>query len=301
MEPWTIYFDGTTRKSGAGADIVLISPEKYMLPYSSTLTELCLNNMAEYQALIIGLQMALEIGVSLIEIYRDSKLIINQLSLQYDVKHEDLKPYFAYARQLMERFDSVMLEHVLRTENKRADALANLATALMMSDNEANVTTSHLIDEEDWRQPIIEYLEHGKLPKDSRHKTKGLDLVGLIKPKSSAGHSYILAATDYFSKWAEAIPLGEVKKENVANFIHTHIIYRYGIPHRIVTDNRRQFSNSTIDKLCEKFKFKQYKSSMYNAATNGLAKAFNKTLCNLVKKIVSKSKKNWQEIIDEAL
>ena len=37
---------------------------------------------------------------------------------------------------------------------------------------EANITTSHLINEEDWRQPIIEYLEHGKLPKDSRHKTE---------------------------------------------------------------------------------------------------------------------------------
>ncbi|KAA0065979.1 uncharacterized protein E6C27_scaffold62G00640 [Cucumis melo var. makuwa] len=137
VEPWTMYFDGAVRRSCAGADIVLISPEKHMFPYSFALAELCSNNVAEYQALIIGLQMALEIGVSFIEIYGDSKLIINQLSLQYDVKHEDLKQYFTYARQLMERFDSVMLEHVPRTENKRADALANLATALMMPDNVA--------------------------------------------------------------------------------------------------------------------------------------------------------------------
>ncbi|KAA0035659.1 uncharacterized protein E5676_scaffold455G00880 [Cucumis melo var. makuwa] len=155
-----------------------------MLLYSFALPELCSNNVAEYLALIIGLQMALEIEVSFMEIYGDSKLIINQLSLQYDVKHEDLKPYFAYARQFVERFDSVMLEHVPRTENKRADALANMATALTMSDDvalmplllsecqEANITTSHLIDEEDWRQPIIEYLEHGMLPKDSCHKTE---------------------------------------------------------------------------------------------------------------------------------
>ena len=51
------------------------------------------------------------------------------------MKHENLKSYFAYARQLMERFDSVMLEHVPRTENKRADTLANLATALTMPDD----------------------------------------------------------------------------------------------------------------------------------------------------------------------
>ncbi|XP_038882370.1 uncharacterized protein LOC120073636 [Benincasa hispida] len=93
----------------------------------------------------------------------------------------------------------------------------------------------------------------------------------------------------------------EAKKENVVDFIRTHIIYRYGIPHEIVMDNRRQFSNSLMDRLCEKFKFKQYKSSMYNTAANELAEAFNKTLCNLLKKIVSKSKRDWQEKIGEAL
>ncbi|TYK30008.1 uncharacterized protein E5676_scaffold587G00090 [Cucumis melo var. makuwa] len=79
------------RTSGVGAGIVLTSPEKHMLPYSFALAELCSNNVAKYQALIIGLQMTLEIGVSFIEIYGDSNLIINLLSLQYDVKHENLK------------------------------------------------------------------------------------------------------------------------------------------------------------------------------------------------------------------
>jgi len=47
---------------------------------------------------------------------------------------------------------------------------------------------------------------------------------------------YILAATNYFSKWAEAIALKEVKKDNVVDFIRTHIIFRYGVPRYIVTD-----------------------------------------------------------------
>ncbi|KAA0035686.1 uncharacterized protein E6C27_scaffold285G003870 [Cucumis melo var. makuwa] len=127
------------RRGGSGADIVLISLEKHMLPYIFGLAELCSNNVAEYQALIIGLQMALKIEVSFIEIYGDSKLIINQLSLQYDVKHEALKRYFTYARQLMERFDSVMLKHVFRIENKRADTLANFATALTPEDITLNI------------------------------------------------------------------------------------------------------------------------------------------------------------------
>ncbi|XP_070034843.1 uncharacterized protein [Nicotiana tomentosiformis] len=70
----------------------------------------------------------------------------------------------------------------------------------------------------------------------------GLDVVGPLQ-KSSGGHLYILAATDYFSKWAEAVALKE-----------------------------------------------QRNSSMYNVAANGLAEAFNKTLCNSLKKVVSKSK-----------
>ncbi|GKV14736.1 hypothetical protein SLEP1_g25561 [Rubroshorea leprosula] len=97
----------------------------------------------------------------------------------------------------------------------------------------------------------------------------GLDVIGPITPKSLAGHAYILAATDYFSKWVEAVPLRQVKKENVFDFI--------------------------------RFKFAQHFSSTYNAAVNGLAEAFNKTLCNILKKIVPKSKRDWHERIGEAL
>ncbi|TYJ96634.1 uncharacterized protein E5676_scaffold464G00480 [Cucumis melo var. makuwa] len=56
----------------------------------------------------------------------------------------------------------------------------------------------------------------------------GLYMVGPITPKSSTAHSYILAATDYSSKWVEAIPSRETKKDNVIDFIRTHIIYQYG-------------------------------------------------------------------------
>ena len=54
-------------------------------------------------------------------------------------------------------------------------------------------------------------------------------------------------------------------------------------------------------KLCEKFEFKQYNSSMYNGPANGLAETFNKTLGSLLKKVVSKTKRDWHERIGEAL
>ncbi|KAA0055869.1 uncharacterized protein E5676_scaffold943G00650 [Cucumis melo var. makuwa] len=158
-----------------------------------TLDELCSNNVAGYQALIISLQMASEFGIKYIEIFSNLKLIINQLSYQYEVKHQDLKPYFIYARRLMDRFDGIILEHIPRSENKKADVLANLATTLTVLEDipiniflcpkwivpsiesqyeDANMISVYAIDEEDWRQPIINYLEHGKLPTDPRHQAE---------------------------------------------------------------------------------------------------------------------------------
>ena len=98
------------------------------------LSELCSNNVAEYQALVLGLEMAIEMGIKDIEVYGDSKLIIYQLLVEYEVKKEDLIPYFRYAKQLMEKFDYISLKHVPRGENRQADALANLVATLAIND-----------------------------------------------------------------------------------------------------------------------------------------------------------------------
>ena len=58
----------------------------------------------------------------------------------------------------------------------------------------------------------------------------GMAVVGPINPPSSKGHRFILAITDYFSKWAEAIPLREVKAYDVIKFVKHHVIYRFGVP-----------------------------------------------------------------------
>ncbi|KAM2549289.1 hypothetical protein TB1_013673 [Malus domestica] len=63
--------------------------------------ELCFNNVAEYQSLIIGLQMAINMEIIALEIYGDSKLIINQLLTEYEVRKDDLVPYFRLATQLL--------------------------------------------------------------------------------------------------------------------------------------------------------------------------------------------------------
>jgi hypothetical protein len=55
----------------------------------------------------------------------------------------------------------------------------------------------------------------------------GIDLIGQINPPSSNGHKFVLLATNYFTKWVEAIPLKKVTSENMVEFVKEHIIYRF--------------------------------------------------------------------------
>ena len=122
-----MFFDGAARREGTGVGVVFVSPQRQILLYLFSLSELCSNNVAEYQVLIIGLQMAIEMGILQLEIFRDSKLVINQILEQYDFKKEDLVPYCKYAKKLLANFEAITLEHIPRKENRQADALANLA------------------------------------------------------------------------------------------------------------------------------------------------------------------------------
>lgn len=106
----------------------------------------------------------------------------------------------------------------------------------------------------------------------------GMDVVGPFDPPSSGGHKFILAATDYFSRWAEAVPLREVKSSNVINFLEHNIIYRFGVPHRITSDNAKAFKSQKILNFAAKYKIQWNYSTGYYPQANGLIEAFNKTL-----------------------
>ncbi|XP_011629333.1 uncharacterized protein LOC105421916 [Amborella trichopoda] len=111
-----------------------------------------------------------------------------------------------------------------------------------------------------------------------------MDIIGPIKPPSALGHTYILAATDYFSKWAEAICLKHVPGMSVAIFVQHHIIYRSGVPDQITSDTGLQYRSQYIDRLATQFCFDWKYSTMYNPRANGLAEAFNKTLYAVLQK-----------------
>ncbi|KAI5338762.1 hypothetical protein L3X38_018034 [Prunus dulcis] len=197
---WQLYFDGAAKRNGAGAGLVFIMPSGGLISYSFSLLALCSNNVAEYEALIIGLEISLEMHIDGLQAYGESQLVVRPLNGQYAVRNATLVPYHERAKYLMSHFQDIRVSHILRSENDKADALANLAAYLTLPGErdiqitvgeryllppaierieevvDSNVITASKCEEEpndlDWRHPIIEYLQHGKLPNNSRKKAE---------------------------------------------------------------------------------------------------------------------------------
>jgi ribonuclease HI len=85
------------------------------------------NNVAEYEAMIWGLENALREGAQRLTLYADSQLMLRQMNGEYRVKNQNLKPLWARARTLTDRIGDVEFRHVPREENQAADQLANQA------------------------------------------------------------------------------------------------------------------------------------------------------------------------------
>ncbi|XP_020270748.1 uncharacterized protein LOC109845913 [Asparagus officinalis] len=131
-EVWQMFFDGVSRTgpSGsivAGVGVVFTSPHNYVLPRAFSLTEPCTNNVVEYNALLIGFELAKELGIKRLEAYGDSQLIVKQVTGEYEVRNDDLIPLHRAAIKLMGSFESFHIEHVLRSKNTHTDTLASLA------------------------------------------------------------------------------------------------------------------------------------------------------------------------------
>jgi ribonuclease HI len=127
--PIIINFDGGSRGNPgiAGVGIVLSAPDGTPLITMGRYIGTATNNVAEYKAVILGLEKALELNVPTVIVRGDSQLIIKQLSGEYRCKQPHLIPLCERARSLLGKFKSVKLEHNFREKNVLADKLANLA------------------------------------------------------------------------------------------------------------------------------------------------------------------------------
>ncbi|HEV7163252.1 MAG TPA: ribonuclease HI family protein [Solirubrobacteraceae bacterium] len=124
-----VHVDGGARGNPgpAAAACVISSPSGDLLGEHSRLLGRATNNVAEYRALLLGLESARELGASEVEVVGDSELIAKQVQGHYKVKHPAMRPLYLEAMAALRGFEKWSIRTVPRAQNADADALVNAA------------------------------------------------------------------------------------------------------------------------------------------------------------------------------
>jgi len=175
---WKLFFDGAANMKGVGIGAVIISETGHHYPVTAQLRFYCTNNMAEYEACILGLRLAADMGIREILVMGDSDLLVHQIQGEWETRDLKLIPYRQCLHDLCQRFQSVEFQHIPRIHNEVADALATLASMLHHPDK-AYVDPIHIqvhdqhaycnmveeeFDGEPWFHDIKEYIRMGIYP-----------------------------------------------------------------------------------------------------------------------------------------
>jgi ribonuclease HI len=127
---WKMNFDGAHSRSGKEAWIVLKSPTGKTFNFSYRLEFDATNNVAEYDALFLGLEIAKDMGIEILNVKGDSDLVILQVKNKYACKSERLRRYRNAIWDVIELFDAMDLIAIPRDQNNLADSLAVAASSL---------------------------------------------------------------------------------------------------------------------------------------------------------------------------
>jgi ribonuclease HI len=122
-----LFADGGSRGNPgpAASAAVLLDPEGELVEEIGAYLGVATNNVAEWTALLLGLEAAAKRGIQRLGVRLDSELVVKQLRGEYRVKHAGLQPLYHRARQLLRGFAEVDIRHVPRKQNALADRLVN--------------------------------------------------------------------------------------------------------------------------------------------------------------------------------
>ncbi|XP_039169970.1 uncharacterized protein LOC120294106 [Eucalyptus grandis] len=180
-DAWSMFFDGAVNLSGSGTGAVLISPDGQHFPVAAKLIFPCTNNIAEYEACILGLQAAIEMGLAKLKVYGDSAPIILRIVGKWKTRDAKLLPYHKYLEELVKEFDEISFDYLARSHNQFADALATLSSMLQVTDGleveplkiEVLAKPSYCmavnkeLDEKPWYCDIMNYIQKQEFPEGS--------------------------------------------------------------------------------------------------------------------------------------
>jgi ribonuclease HI len=180
-EAWTVFYDGSWGTFGAGVAVVLVAPSKFRTCYAAKLDFSCTNNIAEYEALLLGLRKLKAMGIRRVILKTDSQVIsghVDKSSKARDPKHEK---YLDTVRRLEASFEGFSVKNIPRGENEHADLLAKSAAQWLPLPLKvffetikapsvelmeiAALAISH-VHSEDWRTKIISFLQGNCLTDD---------------------------------------------------------------------------------------------------------------------------------------
>jgi ribonuclease HI len=127
-----MYFDGSLMKTGAGAGLLFVSPLEEHVHYIIRLHFPASNNVAEYEALVNGLRIAIELGVRHLDARGDSQFVIDQVMKNSHCRDQKMEAYSDEVWRLEDKFYGLELNHVARRYNETADELAKIASGRTM-------------------------------------------------------------------------------------------------------------------------------------------------------------------------
>ncbi|XP_073107718.1 uncharacterized protein [Elaeis guineensis] len=126
---WVLHIDGASNAQGSRAGFLLTGPEGVTTEHALRFDFKASNNQAEYEALVAGLKLALELGINHLQVFSDSQLIVGQTKGEFETRDPTMAKYRQKVKDLVTPFKYFEISHIPRTENARADALSRLATS----------------------------------------------------------------------------------------------------------------------------------------------------------------------------
>ncbi|XP_074301396.1 uncharacterized protein LOC141632782 [Silene latifolia] len=150
-EAWMLHTDGASNQRGPGVGLVLRSLKGDLIVQAVRCEFKATNNEVEYEALILGMQMALDLKVRRLQVYNNSLLIVNHVNESYTAMDSKMIAYLKVAKGLKQKFEDFKIAQIPRDQNVEADALATLGETFKPTEL-SNIPIVHVLE------PVIQKL-----------------------------------------------------------------------------------------------------------------------------------------------